>query len=71
MFEALLLSVIIILICVFLLCIKILFKKNGRFPNTHIGGNPAFRKKGIKCAQSQDYEARTEMNLLERMQKEF
>ena len=62
MMEALLLSVIILLICVFLLCVKIIFKKNGKFPNTHIGGNPALRKKGIKCAQAQDYDAQLETN---------
>jgi len=40
-----------------LLCINIIVKKNGKFPNTHIGGNPALQKKGIKCVQAQDFEA--------------
>nr|VTZ54960.1 hypothetical protein [uncultured bacterium]VTZ54977.1 hypothetical protein [uncultured bacterium]VTZ55026.1 hypothetical protein [uncultured bacterium]VTZ55202.1 hypothetical protein [uncultured bacterium]VTZ55278.1 hypothetical protein [uncultured bacterium] len=36
---------------------KILFKKNGRFPNTHVSGSKAMRKRGIGCVQSQDREA--------------
>ena len=30
----------------------------GKFPNTHVSGNKALRKKGIGCVQSQDREAR-------------
>lgn len=36
------------------LAVTLLFKKNGRFPNTHIGGNKELRKKGITCAQYND-----------------
>ena len=57
MLEVVVLSVIILLICMVLLCINIIVRKNGKFPNTHIGGNPALRKKGIKCVQAQDFEA--------------
>jgi hypothetical protein len=42
------------------LAIKLLVKKNGRFPNTHIGGNPEMRKRGIPCAQSLDAMERKE-----------
>ena len=48
-----------------LLCINIIVKKNGKFPNTHIGGNPALRKKGIKCAQTQDFEASVQRNIFD------
>ena len=41
-----------------LFSVKILFKKNGRFPNTHVSGNKALREKGIGCVQSQDRESR-------------
>ena len=71
MLEVLLSSVIILLICFALMCVKIIFKKNGQFPNTHVGGNPALKKKGIKCAQTQDREAGLEINLFERIQKEI
>ena len=66
MFEVIILSILILLICIALLCITIIVKKNGKFPNTHVGGNPALRKKGIKCVQAQDFEAGIRMNLLER-----
>lgn len=60
MFRTLLFTLLIISICVALLAIKIIIKKNGKFPNIHIGGNKEMRKRGIKCAQSQDRDARRE-----------
>lgn len=58
MFETILITVLIVAICIALLAIGILIKKNGKFPNTHVSGNKAMRKKGIGCVQSQDREAR-------------
>ncbi len=58
MLETILISVLIVAICIALLAIGILIKKNGKFPNTHVSGNKAMRKKGIGCVQSQDREAR-------------
>ena len=49
---------LIVAICVALLCIKILVKKNGRFPNIHVSGSKAMRQRGIGCVQSQDREQR-------------
>ena len=60
MLETILISVLIVAICMLLLSIQILFKKNGKFPNTHVSGNAALRKKGIHCVQAQDKEARLE-----------
>ncbi|MBR2318610.1 MAG: hypothetical protein IKA52_02940 [Bacteroidaceae bacterium] len=60
MFKTLLFTLLIIAISVALLSITIIIKKNGRFPNIHIGGNKNMRKRGIKCAQSQDRDARKE-----------
>lgn len=40
--------------CVLLLSVKVLFKKGGKFPNTHIEGNKALAKKGIYCAKTED-----------------
>jgi len=34
--------------------IRILFKKNGTFPETHVGHNKEMRKRGISCATSTD-----------------
>ena len=58
MFKTLLFTLLIIAISFALLAITIIIKKNGRFPNIHIGGNKEMRKRGIKCAQSQDRDAR-------------
>ncbi len=52
--KLLLLSSIIILISVAGLGIRLLVKKNGRFPQTHVGKNKEMAKRGIKCAQSID-----------------
>ncbi|MFY9153443.1 MAG: hypothetical protein WAO52_15610 [Prolixibacteraceae bacterium] len=34
--------------------VKILLKKGGKFPNTHIGGNKNMKARGISCAQTYD-----------------
>ena len=58
MLKIVLTTMLIVAICIALLCVKILFKKNGRFPNTHVSGSRAMRERGIRCVQSQDLEAR-------------
>lgn len=52
--KLLLLSSIIILISIAALGIRLLVKKNGRFPQTHVGRNKEMAKRGISCAQSID-----------------
>ncbi len=37
-----------------LLGIRILLQKDGKFPDTHIGGNRNMARKGIHCASTQD-----------------
>ncbi len=37
-----------------LFSIRILLQKNGKFPNSHIGGNKNMARKGIFCASTQD-----------------
>lgn len=49
---------IIVGVCILLLSVSILFRKNGRFPNTHVSGSKEMRRRGITCVQSQDYAAR-------------
>ena len=58
MIKVLLLTTLIVAICMMLMAVTILIKKNGRFPNTHVGGSKAMRKRGVKCVQSQDKDAR-------------
>lgn len=49
--------ILFLLAAVVLLSVTILLKKNGRFPNIHVGKNPAMRKRGIGCVESQDAQA--------------
>ena len=58
MLKIVLTTMLIVAICIALLSIKILLKKNGRFPNTHVSGSRAMRQRGVGCVQSQDLEAR-------------
>lgn len=54
----LLIAIVAVGISMLLLAIRILLKKNGRFPNLHVGGNKALNQRGIHCAQTQDFEER-------------
>ena len=58
MVKLLLFSIIVLFICMLLLCINILLRKNGRFPKTHVSQNSELRKRGITCVKSQDFETR-------------
>ena len=52
MIKVLLLTTLIVAICMMLMAVTILIKKNGRFPNTHVGGNKEMRKRGLKCVEA-------------------
>lgn len=58
MIETLLISILIITVCVILLSVRLLFGKKF-FVNSHVEGNKALNKRGIRCVQSQDREMRT------------
>ncbi len=60
MWPVILLSIALMGIVFVLMSIRILLQKNGKFPNTHIGGNKALNEKGIYCATTQDKLARKE-----------
>lgn len=57
MLGTILIAVLIVALCVVLLGVKIFFVKGGKFPNPHVSGNKALRKRGIGCVQSQDRDA--------------
>jgi hypothetical protein len=57
MWKTFLTVAILLLAAVALLSVNILLKKNGKFPNIHVGSNPAMRKHGIGCVESQDRQA--------------
>ena len=52
--EVLLAAVILVGLCVFGLCFNIIFRKNGKFPETDVGSNREMRKRGIKCAKEDE-----------------
>ena len=58
MVETLIITALLVGISFLLLGLRIFFVKGGKFPDIHIDGNKALRKKGIHCARSQDIEAR-------------
>ncbi|WP_262327470.1 hypothetical protein [Carboxylicivirga litoralis] len=60
MWPVILLSIVLMGIVFVLMAIRILLQKNGKFPNSHIGGNKALNEKGIYCATTQDKLARKE-----------
>lgn len=41
------------------LCVKLIFRKNGRFASQHIHDSKAMKDRGIHCVMDQDREART------------
>ncbi len=58
MIKTLLLTLLIVAVAMVLFCVKLLFKKNGRFSSQHVHDNPALRKMGIHCVMDQDREAK-------------
>lgn len=58
MIKTILLTLLIVAVAMVLFCVKLLFKKNGRFSSQHVHDNPALRKMGIHCVMDQDREAR-------------
>jgi len=61
MFNAFIISVVLLLAGVLLLGLRIFFVKGGEFPNIHIGGSKGLKDKGIACATTQDREARNKV----------
>ena len=52
--KIILLSVALVAIAMFGLATRILLKKGGKFPNTHVSGNKFLKRNGVYCAQTQD-----------------
>ncbi len=58
-----------IIVAFALLAIKIIIKKGGKFPNSHIGASKAMADKGITCALSTDTRERKKKDLKDRITK--
>jgi hypothetical protein len=43
-----------------LLCVKLIFQRDGKFSSMHIHDSEAMRERGIHCVIDQDKEARQE-----------
>ena len=41
---------VLLLAAVILMGVRVLFVKGGKFPDSHVDGNPELRKRGIRCA---------------------
>ncbi|MDD2594626.1 MAG: hypothetical protein PHD11_02255 [Bacteroidales bacterium] len=52
--KVLLAAIIVIGICVLAMCVTIIFKKDGKFPDGEISRNKELRKKGIVCAKEEE-----------------
>ena len=52
--EVLLAALILVALCVFGLCFNIIFRKDGKFPETEIENNREMRKRGIQCAKMEE-----------------
>mgnify|MGYP001420554309 CR=1 FL=1 len=52
--KVFLLSVGILSIAMVSLALTMLFRKGGKFPNTHVSGNKYLKRKGVYCSQTQD-----------------
>lgn len=46
----------LVALCVVGLCFNIIFRKDGKFPDTEIESNLAMKKLGIKCAKAEEME---------------
>lgn len=58
MIEILLSTALIIAISVTFFCVKLIFRKNGRFESQHIHDSKAMKDRGIHCVMDQDREMR-------------
>ena len=49
-----LIAVFLVLLAVLALAIRIIFIKDGKFPETHISRNAEIKRRGIHCVKSMD-----------------
>lgn len=49
-------ALLLVALCVVGLCFNIIFRKNGKFPETEIESNREMKKLGIKCAKAEEME---------------
>ena len=47
-------AIALVAFCVFGLCFNIIFRKDGKFPETEVENNREMRKRGIQCAKMEE-----------------
>ena len=52
--EVFIAALILVALCVFGLCFNIIFRKDGKFPETEVGHNKEMRKRGLICAKEEE-----------------
>jgi hypothetical protein len=52
--KVVMLAIVIMALVLIGLAIQILFRKGGKFPDTHIGSNKYMKANGVTCAQTFD-----------------
>ena len=63
MIETLLISTLIIAIGMAFFCVKLIFRKDGKFSSQHIHDSEAMKQRGIHCVMDQDLEMRRKSRL--------
>lgn len=58
MIQIIAICTLIIAIAMAFLCVKVIFKRQGRFSSQHIHDSAAMRQRGIHCVMDQDRELR-------------
>ena len=52
--EIFIAALVLVGLCIIGLCFNIIFRKDGKFPETEIENNREMRKRGIKCAKEEE-----------------
>lgn len=65
MFKTIGISIVLVGIAGIGLAFNIVFRKNGRFPQTSVGKNKKMRELGLNCAKSEEIKCRNEIDNIE------
>ncbi len=65
--KIVLVCILVMCVVMFLLSVKILFKRDGHFPSSHVGSQKPLRDKGISCHTSQHREIQNHRRLADRL----
>ncbi len=60
MLKLSIITLAIVAVSMFLLCVKLILVPGSKFGSSHIGESKEMRKRGIHCVQSMDYMERRE-----------